>query len=221
MPRRNSSFACVELDEPLPLAARPGRTARCSGSRRRPRSRTAPAGPGRRRPSVRVAGRCPTSTPTRSSGSASTARTGRASPGMSSSTGTIVGSPSTIRASIIPNAARALRVACVDQALEAVARRRLADRQQDPPELVVPALEVGREPVVALDEPGQLVLAGHLDARRQVARRRPLDGLRHGPQRRGQVVRQDEGEEDGDDDRRGEHEDDDADQGRVDLAGPR
>jgi len=46
-----------------------------------------------------------------------------------------------------------------------VARRGVLDRLEDPAQLAVPALEVGREPVVALGEAGELILAGDDDRR--------------------------------------------------------
>jgi len=66
-----------------------------------------------------------------------------------------------------------------------------------------------------------VVLARDLDARRQVAGRRPLHRPGDGPQRRRQGARQEVCEQDGHDDRGGEDEDDHANEGRIDRPGAR
>ena len=129
---------------------------------------------------------------------------------MSSSIGTMPGSPSSIRASIIPNTVLGAPGGVRHQPLQAVVGGRLADREEDPAQLLVAPTQVAREAVVTLDEPRQLVVAGDLDSDRVVAGRCSLDGLPHGPQRRGEAAGQEVGEEDGNDDRRREHEQHDA-----------
>ena len=71
--------------------------------------------------------------------------------------------------------------------VDPVAWRDAFDRGEDPPELLVAPLEVGCEAVVALGQPGELVVAGDADRGRQVAGRDPIDRGRDRAQRRGQV----------------------------------
>ena len=68
------------------------------------------------------------------------------------------------------------------------------DRREDPAQLPVPPLEVGGQAVVAVREPGELVVAGDPDRGRQVARRGAVDGRGDRPQRRGQLGREQPGE---------------------------
>ena len=76
------------------------------------------------------------------------------------------------------------------QELDAVARRGALDGRQDPPELAVAPLEVGGQAVVAVGEPGQLVVAGDPDRRREVAGGDAVDRRGDAAQRPGQVGRQ-------------------------------
>ena len=110
-------------------------------------------------------------------------------------------------ASIIPNALRASWRPRAGDELEAVPRRAALDRREDPAELPVPPLEVGGEPVVALGEAGELVLARR---RRSGVERSPAEARstarRDRPQRRGQVRGEEPGEEDREDGRQDEDE---------------
>ena len=91
------------------------------------------------------------------------------------------GRPRRIRASIIPNAVRASSAARPIEPVDAVARRRRDERGEDPAELPVAPLELRGEPVVALGEPGQLVVAGDDDRRRSGRRSTPGRRPRRSP----------------------------------------
>ena len=80
----------------------------------------------------------------------------------------------------------------------AVSRRGPLDRGKDAAELPVPPFEVDGEPVVALGETRQLVVARDLDRRRQVAGGDAVDGGGDGPERRDQVRREQVREQDAD-----------------------
>ncbi len=80
----------------------------------------------------------------------------------------------------------------------AVARGAGLDRLEDLAQLAVPPLEIGREAVVAVGEPGELVVARDEDRGREVAGRGAVDGGRDRPERGGQVGGEQPGEEDAD-----------------------
>jgi hypothetical protein len=92
-----------------------------------------------------------------------------------------------------------------DEPVHAIPGRGCLDGREDLPELPVPALEVTRQAVVALGEPGHLVVAGNEDLRGQVAGRDAVDGRGDGPKRArqvgGQQVRDEDADERRDDDR--------------------
>ena len=122
----------------------------------------------------RVAGKWPTSTPSRSSPARSSARTGqRLARDAFLDVDRRAGRPGAIRASTIPNAVRASSAARPIEPVDAVARRRGDQRGEDPAELPVAPLELGGEPVVALGEAGQLVVSGDHDRRASGRRSRP------------------------------------------------
>ena len=137
----------------------------------------------------RVAGSRPMSTPMSvAAGAHAPPAAGRDTPGTTSSSSTIDGSPMTTVASISANADVASARRPVDQRLDVVARRDLVDRREDPPELPVAPPEVGGQSVVALGQPRELVVAGDPDRGREVARRHAVDGRGHGAQRRRELV---------------------------------
>ena len=154
----------VELEQLGVLRLDLGEQLRRCGSRPRPRWRTARAGPGRRAPSGRVAGRRPNSTPSslaaRPQDGPQRARLagdrlldrdrapGRPSrpPRRSSRTPSVASSAARATSESTPSRGDAV-----------------LDGREDPAELAVAPLEVRRQPVVALGEAGELVVAGDLD----------------------------------------------------------
>ncbi len=76
-----------------------------------------------------------------------------------------------------------------DQGIDVVTRRDLVDRSEDPAQLVVAALEVRGQSIVAVGESCELVVARDPDRRGQVAGRDAFHGGRHGSQGCGQLVR--------------------------------
>ena len=92
------------------------------------------------------------------------------------------------------------RPACHQEG-DAVADRDVRNRRVDVRHLAIAAVEVRGQAVVALGEARQLVVAGDLDRRRQVAGRHAVDGRRDRPQWTGEVGRDQIGEEDRDEDR--------------------
>jgi hypothetical protein len=97
----------------------------------------------------------------------------------------------------VDHAERLRRVACgtPGQPIDPVARRRGLDRVEDPAQLAVAPLEVRGEPVVALREAGEFILARDLDARREVAARHALDGRGDGAERAREVRGEQVGDE--------------------------
>ena len=99
---------------------------------------------------------------------------GARSPGTTLLLGDGRGSPMTTVASMSANAVASRRARSrSDERLDVVAGRDLVDRGEDPAELPVAPLEVGRQAVVAVGEAGELVVAGDLDRASSGRRRRP------------------------------------------------
>jgi hypothetical protein len=94
------------------------------------------------------------------------------------------------------------------------------DRGQDPDQLAVAPFERAGQPVVALGQARQLVLAADDDRRRQVAGRDPVDGRRDRPQGRRQVGGQQVGDEDRDQGDQGHEQEQQAGQGRRRIGQP-
>ena len=138
----------------------------------------------------RVAGSRPISTPMSEPPARMTARKGRETPGTTSSSSTMDGSPTTTVASIKRERRRRIRRRPIDQRLHVVARRDLVDRREDPPELPVAPPEVGGQSVVAVGQSRELVVAGDPDRGREVAGRHPVHGRHDGAERGGQLGRQ-------------------------------
>ena len=142
----------------------------------------------------RVAGRCPTSTPSSSAPDWRTARTGSDSPGIRPRREAcrIDEQDRGSRSSRTPNGRRS------PLGRRGTRRRHAARRSRWRP-------GCGRargcgargrgESVVAVGQAGELVLAGHGDRRREVARRNAVDGRRDRPQRTDQVGGEKVGEE--------------------------
>jgi hypothetical protein len=95
------------------------------------------------------------------------------------------------------------------------ARNSTPSRGEDPAEFAVPALEIGRQPVVAVGQSRQLVVAGNADRRGQVARGHAIDGRGDRPERPGQVRRQQVGHEDREQHRDGQPEQQETGQVRI------
>jgi hypothetical protein len=104
----------------------------------------------------------------------------------------------------MPNAARASVAARPAAKLRPVAGRGELDRREDPSQLAFAALQRRREPVVAVGEAGQLVVAVDDDRGREVAGRDAIDRGRDRPQRSDEVGGEQVGQQDPDE--RGEHE---------------
>jgi hypothetical protein len=87
----------------------------------------------------------------------------------------------------------------------ALPRRAVNDAGEDPAKLPVAAFQVSRQAVVALGQPRQLIIAGHRDGSRQVARLDPVHGRGDRPKRpcqlRGEQIRDEDGQQGRQDDR--------------------
>ena len=110
------------------------------------------------------------------------------------------------------------RAACHEER-GAVADRDVRNRRIDLRHLAVAAIEVRGQAVVALREARQLVVAGDLDGRRQVAGGHAVDGRCDRPQWTGEIGRDQVGEEDRDEDRDDQREQEESADGRIERIG--